>query len=116
VTVALDPVGGRLAADLLGLLDDGGILVTYSALDPEPAPLHYRDLQRGLTITNANVGRWSNITSPQQRAWDIETAIDMVQQHPGQLDVAAHYDLNEITAAAKHATRPRKVGTIVVHL
>jgi NADPH:quinone reductase-like Zn-dependent oxidoreductase len=115
VTVALDPVGGRLAADLLGLLADGGILVAYSALDPEPVPLHYRDLQRGLTITNVNVGRWSTITSPQQRTWDIETAIAMVQQHADQFDVAAHYDLHEIGAAAEHATRPRKVGIIVVH-
>lgn len=116
VTVALDPVGGRLAADLLELLDDGGFLITYSALDPEPVPLHYRDLQRGLTITNVNVGRWSTITSAQQRAWDIETAIAMVQQHPGQLDVAGHYAVHEIASAAEHATRPGKVGIIVVHL
>jgi NADPH:quinone reductase-like Zn-dependent oxidoreductase len=115
ITVALDPVGGRLAADLLGLLADGGILVAYSALGPEPVPLHYRDLQRGLTITNVNVGRWSTITSLQERAWDIETAIGMVLQHPAQLDVAAHYDLHEIAAAAEHATRPGKVGIIVVH-
>jgi NADPH:quinone reductase-like Zn-dependent oxidoreductase len=116
VTVALDPVGGGLGADLLDLLAPDGILVAYAALASELVPLHYGALQRGLTITSVNVARWSLIASPQQRAWDIETATAMVQQHPDQLDVAAHYDLQDISTAAEHGTRRGKVGTVIVHL
>ena len=59
VGVALDPIGGALCADLLGLLSPGGALVVYGRMADEPIPLHATALlDRGLTLRGATVGRW----------------------------------------------------------
>ena len=40
IPVALDPVGGDAAGDLLSVLSPGGTLIIYGALAQEPIPLH----------------------------------------------------------------------------
>jgi NADPH:quinone reductase-like Zn-dependent oxidoreductase len=51
VGVALDPIGGALSADLLGLLSPGGRVVVYGRMADEPVPVHASALlDRGLTM------------------------------------------------------------------
>jgi NADPH:quinone reductase-like Zn-dependent oxidoreductase len=115
VAAALDPIGGALGADLLGLLSPGGTLVVYGRMADEPIPLHATALlDRGLTLRGATVGRWVAATSPEQRVSDTTTACLMAQAFSGQFDVAAVYPIAQLSDAIRHATKPGKTGTVLV--
>jgi NADPH:quinone reductase-like Zn-dependent oxidoreductase len=71
VGAALDPIGGALSADLLGLLSPGGTLVVYGRMADEPIPVHASALlDRDLTLRAATIGRWVATSSPEQRVSD----------------------------------------------
>jgi NADPH:quinone reductase-like Zn-dependent oxidoreductase len=115
VGVALDPIGGALSADLLGLLSPGGTLVVYGRMADEPIPLHASALlDRGLTLRGATIGRWVATSSPEQRASDTRTARVMAQALSSQFDVSAIYPLAELSDAIRQATKPGKTGTVLV--
>jgi len=58
VGAALDPIGGAIGADLLGLLAPGGTVVMYGRMADEPIPVHATALlDRGLTLRGATIGR-----------------------------------------------------------
>ncbi len=115
VGAALDPIGGALGADLLGLLSPGGTLVVYGRMADEPIPLHATALlDRGLTLRGASIGRWVAATSAEQRVSDTTTACLMAQAFSGQFDVAAIYPIAELSDAIRHATKPGKTGTVLV--
>jgi NADPH:quinone reductase-like Zn-dependent oxidoreductase len=115
VGAALDPIGGALGADLLGLLSPGGTLVVYGRMADEPIPLHATALlDRGLTLRGATVGRWVAATSPEQRVSDTTTACLMAQVFSGQFDVAAIYPMVALSDAIRHANQPGKTGTVLV--
>ena len=113
--VILDPVGGTLAAQLLGLLEDGGTLITYGALSGEGMPLGPGTLMgRELRMRGVAIGRWASARTAEQRAGDIEFAAELALTRPQLLDVAAVYDLAGYRAAVAEVTRPGKVGTVVL--
>jgi NADPH:quinone reductase-like Zn-dependent oxidoreductase len=115
VGAALDPIGGAVAADLLGLLSPGGTLVVYGRMADEPIPLHATALlDSGLTLRGATIGRWVAATSPEQRVSDTTTACLMAQAFSSQFDVAAIYPIAELSDAIRHATKPGKTGTVLV--
>jgi NADPH:quinone reductase-like Zn-dependent oxidoreductase len=115
VGAALDPVGGALSADLLGLVSPGGTVVVYGRIADEPIPVHASTLlDNGLTLRGATVGRWAATTSPEQRASDTTTAGLMAQALADQFDVAAIYPIGELSDAIRHATKPGKTGTVLV--
>jgi NADPH:quinone reductase-like Zn-dependent oxidoreductase len=115
VGVALDPIGGALAADLLGLVSAGGTVVIYGRMADEPIPVHASVLlDRGLTLRGATVARWVAATSPEQRASDTATSVRIAQALANQFDPAAIYPLGQLTDAIRHATQPGKIGTVLV--
>jgi NADPH:quinone reductase-like Zn-dependent oxidoreductase len=115
VGAALDPIGGALSADLLGLLSPGGTLVVYGRMADDPIPLHATALlDRGLTLRGASIGRWVATTSPEQRISDTTTACLMAQAFSSQFDVAAIYPMVELSDAIRHAAKPGKTGTVLV--
>jgi NADPH:quinone reductase-like Zn-dependent oxidoreductase len=116
VGAALDPIGGALSADLLGLVSPGGTVVVYGRMADEPIPVHASALgDRGLTLRGATIGRWVATTSPEQRVSDTHTASLMAQALSSQFDVAAIYPIAELSDAIRHATKPGKTGTVLVH-
>ena len=115
VGAALDPMGGAISADLLGLLSAGGTLVVYGRMADEPIPIHaWALLQNGLTIRTLTIRRWLATTSPEQRASDTKTAVLMAQALSDQFDRAAMYPIGELSDAIRHATRPGKAGKVLV--
>lgn len=115
VGVALDPIGGALSADLLGLVSPGGTVVVYGRMADEPIPLRATALlDRGLTLRGAAIGRWVATASPEQRVTDTTTACLMAQALSSQFDVAAIYPIAELSGAIRHATKPGKTGTVLV--
>jgi NADPH:quinone reductase-like Zn-dependent oxidoreductase len=114
ITAAIDPVGGRLAAELLDLLAPGGTLISYGRIAEEPIPVHATKLlDNALTIRGTSVARWAAVTSPEQRAWDVQTALMMAHDLTAQFEPAARYDISDIAKAVEHAVRPGKVGTVL---
>jgi NADPH:quinone reductase-like Zn-dependent oxidoreductase len=115
VGTALDPIGGALSADLLGLLSPGGTVVVYGRMADEPIPIHASALlDRGLTLRGATIGRWVATASPEQRVSDTNTACLMAQAFTSQFEVAAIYPIAELSDAIRHATKPGKTGTVLV--
>ncbi|MGV9852777.1 zinc-binding dehydrogenase [Streptomyces sp. NPDC003442] len=116
VSVALDPIGGKLAERLLDLLAPGGKLVSYGLIAEEPISVHAATLlNKSLTLRGKNVvGRWLSEASAERRASDVATARQIALGLTDQFDVAATYGLGELAGAVEHAVRPGKVGTVLV--
>jgi NADPH:quinone reductase-like Zn-dependent oxidoreductase len=115
IPVALDPVGGAIAGELLSALSPGGTLITYGELAPEPMSLHASTiLHSAYAVQGLTIGRWFSTVSAEQRASDVASAL-MIATHLSQhFDVAAVYPLERIGDAVRHASQPGKIGTVVV--
>jgi NADPH:quinone reductase-like Zn-dependent oxidoreductase len=117
IPVALDPIGGTVAADLLSLLSPGGTLVTYGLMAAENIPLHASTLLGSdLGIRGLSIGRWLGAVSAEQRASDVASALAMAQGMPQLFAPAATYPLEQITEAVAHVSQPGRVGTVLVTL
>jgi NADPH:quinone reductase-like Zn-dependent oxidoreductase len=115
ISVALDPVGGATAGDLLHALSPGGTLIIYGDLTQEPIPLHAATvLHSALAIRGLTINRWLTALSPEQRASDVASAVTITTGLPQHFDVAAVYPLDRIADAVRDVTQPGKVGTVVV--
>ena len=115
IPVALDPVGGTTAGDLLSMLSPGGTLIVYGALAQEPIPLHAATvLHAALAMRGLTINRWLTAVSPEQRASDVASAVAITSGLPQHFDVAAIYPLDRIADAVRHVSQPGKVGTVVV--
>lgn len=60
------------------------------------------------------IARWLRGTSPEQRASDIATALELAASRPQEIDVAATYPLAQITDAVREANRAGRLGTVIV--
>jgi NADPH:quinone reductase-like Zn-dependent oxidoreductase len=115
IPVALDPVGGATAGDLLSALSPGGTLIVYGDLTQEPIPLHAATLlYSALAMRGLTINRWLTAVSPEQRASDVASAVMIATGLPQHFDVAAVYPLDRIADAVRHVSQPGKAGTVVV--
>ncbi|WP_327434652.1 zinc-binding dehydrogenase [Streptomyces sp. NBC_01236] len=115
ISVALDPIGGKLAEGLLDLLTPGGKLVSYGQIGEAPIAVHASTLlHKSLTLQGKNIGRWLSEASAERRASDVATAKLIALALKDQFDVAATYGLDELGNALEHAVRPGKIGTVLV--
>jgi NADPH:quinone reductase-like Zn-dependent oxidoreductase len=115
IQVALDPVGGTVAAQLLSVLSPGGTLITYGDLTQESIPMGAATvLFSALTIQGLTVLRWPTAVSPDQRASDVAAAVTIATDLAQYFDVAAVYPIDRIADAVREVTRPGKAGTVVV--
>ncbi|MET8331868.1 zinc-binding dehydrogenase [Streptomyces sp. NPDC005181] len=116
VSVALDPIGGKMAGSLVDLLAPGGKLVSYGMIAEEPISVHASTLvSKSLTLRGKNIiSGWPSEASPERRASDIATAKQIALALAEQFDVVATYGLGELADAVEHAVRPGKVGTVLV--
>ncbi|MCX4734506.1 zinc-binding dehydrogenase [Streptomyces sp. NBC_01363] len=116
VSVALDPIGGKMAGSLVDLLAPGGKLVSYGMIAEEPISVHASTLvSKSLTLRGKNIiSGWPSEASPERRASDIATAKQIALALTEQFDVAATYGLGELADAVEHAVRPGKVGIVLV--
>jgi NADPH:quinone reductase-like Zn-dependent oxidoreductase len=113
-SVVLDSVGGMLAAELLGTLEDGGSMVSYGELSGPTTPLNTSSVVgRELRIRGVSIGRWNRL-SLDQRAADVAFALATAQSRSDLFDVAAAHDLADFEAAIDEVDRPGKVGTVLL--
>jgi NADPH:quinone reductase-like Zn-dependent oxidoreductase len=117
IPVALDPVGGAIAGDLMSLLSPGGTLITYGAMAQDNIPLHATALVGGeIGIRGLTISRWLSGVAPERRASDIASVIAIATTQPEEFDVAGTYTLDQVTEAVQHVNRPGKTGTVIVKL
>jgi NADPH:quinone reductase-like Zn-dependent oxidoreductase len=115
IPVALDPIGGANAADLLSLLSPDGTLISYGVMVPENIPLHASTLLGGdLGIRGLSIGRWLSSVSAEQRVSDVASALAMAQGMAPLFTPAATYPMDHISEAIAHVSRPGRVGTVLV--
>jgi NADPH2:quinone reductase len=73
--VIMDPVGGTLVSDLVALLGDGGTLLFYGGLAPEPITLaSIRLAHHEIMFKGVSSSRWLQTTSDEQRREDVAEA------------------------------------------
>lgn len=116
IAAAVDPVGGKVAADLLSLVSPGGALIAYGMLAQENIPLHPSALMGGENgVRGLTIGRWLTGVALERRVSYIAAATELAATQPSEFDVADTYSLDQITDAVRHVTRPGKIGTVIVH-
>jgi NADPH2:quinone reductase len=113
--IIMDPVGGTMVSDLVGLLGDGGTLLFYGGLAPEPITLGSIQLaHHEITFKGVSSVRWLQTTSPEQRREDVTEAIEIGRAAPEQFEVEADYDLSQFIDAIEHTERGGRNGAVLI--
>jgi len=114
--VAIDPIGGEMLPKLLALLAPGGTLITYGALDPNPAPVSSGFLTSfELTIRGCSAMGWATRTPAGQRAADFNTLYDLARRSSHLFSGYSEYPLASVVdAIAAAEASPRRGATILV--
>lgn len=114
VQTLLDAVGGEVASELFLRLASGGSVISYGDLSGEPLRVPALAFStRNIRIEGVSVGRWAG-QAPEQRNADVRDVLALLGDRPDLLPVLADYDLSEISTAVAHATRPGKLGTVLL--
>lgn len=114
IKAVLDPVGGTLASQLVGLMANGGLLISYGDLSGEPIAVRALAFStRNITIFGVTVGSWAGLPA-EQRVDDLRLALHLAQDHPALFPVAARYDLADARQAAAHVDQPGKAGVVLL--
>jgi NADPH:quinone reductase-like Zn-dependent oxidoreductase len=111
---AVDSVGGSFINEIASLLEPGGFIVSFGWLG-DGAPDLSSFAPNRLSLRGATVGSWRDNTSEEQRAEDLQTALELAQKSPELFEVAAEYPLAELRAAVAHVERPGKSGTVLLN-
>jgi NADPH:quinone reductase-like Zn-dependent oxidoreductase len=114
-TVAIDPIGGEMAAKFLNLLADGGTLLTYGGLDPRPSSISTIALTiHGHTIKGVGAPTWLTSTSAEQRASDIASLMELARKAPQNFVDYREFALSSsLGAIAAAQATPRRGATII---
>jgi NADPH:quinone reductase len=113
--VIMDPVGGTMVSDLVGLLGDGGTLLLYGGLASEPVTLaSIRLAHHEIMFKGVSSSRWLQNTSAEQRREDIAEAIEVGRAAPEQFKVEADYDLTQFIDALEHTERGGRDGAVLI--
>ncbi|WP_028203562.1 zinc-binding dehydrogenase [Paraburkholderia nodosa] len=113
--VVMDPIGGAMVSDLVRLLGDGGALLFYGGLVPEPIALpsvqlaHHEIMFKGVSSS-----RWLQTTSAGQRREDVAEAIEIGRASPEQFELEADYDLSRFIEAIAHIERADRSGAVLI--
>jgi NADPH2:quinone reductase len=113
--VIMDPVGGGMVSDLVALLGDGGTLLFYGGIAPEPITLpSIRLAHHEITFKGVSSSRWLQTTSAEQRTEDVREAIEIGRAAPEQFEVDAEYDLARFIDAIEHTERAGRDGAVLM--
>jgi NADPH:quinone reductase-like Zn-dependent oxidoreductase len=115
-SVAIDPVGGAMAPELLGLLADHGTLLTYGGLDPQPSMISTITLTiRSQAIRGVNAPSWLTSTSAEQRASDIADLFQIVRSAPDNFTQYYEFALADAVSALSASTATPRRGATILH-
>jgi len=113
--VIMDPVGGAMSGDLVSLLGDGGALLLYGAVSPDPITFPLLAMAREIMFKGVSSSRWVQNTSAEQRRDDVAEAIEIGRHSPEKFEVEAEYDLAQFANAVEHIERETRNGAILLN-
>lgn len=113
--VAVDSVGGRASAELVALLGEDGVLVSFGSMSGEPMQVPSGDaIFRGVTMK----GFWGSKASREMAVADKRRLVgELIQRALGgelQLSVDAVHDLADAAQAAAASLRPGRNGKVLL--
>lgn len=114
IGVVLDPVGGETASAAVGLLAQGGSLVSYGDLSGQPisVPALYFST-RDIRMSGVTVGRWAGLPVEVRNA-DLKLALEFAASKPELFQVEQTFDLADVGKAAALVEKPGKSGTVLI--
>jgi len=112
---AVDSVGGKAAADLISLLGDDGLLVTFGSATGEPVPVASGEvIFKQLTIKGFWGARVIRDMEPEKKAALMKELIGLAASGKLPLDVGGVYALDNIIEAVDAALTPGRNGKIMM--
>lgn len=112
--VVMDPVGGAMVSEFVPLLGDGGALLLYGAMSPDPVIFPMSAVPREIMFAGVSSSRWVQITSAEQRQVDVAEAIEIGRSAPEKFEVEADYDLARFADAIEHSERNDRHGAVLL--
>jgi NADPH:quinone reductase len=113
--VIMDPVGGAMVGDLVALLGDGGALLFYGGMSPDPITFRSAGLaHHEIMFKGVSSSRWVQTTSAERRREDVAEAIGIGRAAPEQFEVEADYDLARFANAIEHIERANRNGAVLL--
>ncbi len=114
IGIVLDPVGGETASTAVGLLAQGGSLVSYGDLSGHPisVPALYFST-RDIRMSGVTVGRWAGLPVEVREA-DLKLALELAASKPELFQVEQTFDLADVGKAAALVEKPGKSGTVLI--
>lgn len=114
---AVDSVGGQASADLMHLLGENGLLVSFGAMSGEPMHIPPGDMIfKHATVT----GFWGSRVSREMAVQDKHRLVgELVQRALSgelKLPVDAVYDLEDAARAAAQSLRPGRGGKVLLRV
>jgi NADPH2:quinone reductase len=114
---AVDSVGGQPSADLMGLLGENGLLVSFGAMSGEAMHIPPGDMIfKHATVT----GFWGSKVSREMRAEDRRRLVgELIQRALGgelKLPVDAVFDLEDAAKAAAESLRAGRRGKVLLRV
>ncbi|TCK84268.1 alcohol dehydrogenase catalytic domain-containing protein [Paraburkholderia sp. BL9I2N2] len=112
--VVMDPVGGAMVSEIVPLLGDGGALLLYGAMAPDPVIFPMSAVPREIMFAGVSSSRWMHNTSAEQRREDVGEAIEIGRGAPEKFEVEADYDLAQFANAIEHIERENRHGAVLL--
>lgn len=112
--VIMDPVAGAMVSNFVPLLGDGGALLLYGAMSPDPITYPFSGVPREIMLRGVSSSRWVQNTSAEQRREDVAEAIEIGRTAPEQFEVEADYDLAGFANAIEHIERANRNGAVLL--
>ncbi len=112
--IALNSVGGSSALGMCKLLVDGGTLVTFGAMDRDPAPFPTRYLIfNDIRLRGFWVSKWY-ATTPREEILALHNEVFTFMENAKiGVDVAATYPLENWQKALEHSSQTGKPGKVL---
>ena len=115
IASAIDGVGGEASGDLLSLVGENGLLVSFGAMSGKPMQISAGDLIfKQAVVKGFWLSRILRTTPPQDIGAMIGELLRLVEAGVVRLQVGGVFDLAQIAEAAKAATAAGRPGKILL--
>lgn len=115
IKAAVDSIGGRASGDLMGLLGENGLLVSFGTMAGEPMQIPSGDVIFKQAVVKGFWGSKVSAAMPApKRAALIGELLQLVVAGDLKLPVEAVFDLAQVSEAVKASLTPGKSGKVLL--
>jgi NADPH:quinone reductase-like Zn-dependent oxidoreductase len=115
LTKAIDAVGGRTGAAVMGALGRNGVMLLYGALSMEPMPVDVgRLIFTTTTLRGFWLSEWLRSAAPDRQQAVTTEMLRAMASNEIVPPVEAEYALADVLKAVEHAERPGKSGKVLL--